>query len=65
MIVVSDTSPISNLLQIGQLRLLKSLFEEVIIPSSVDNEVNNLINFGIDLTECKSAQWIKSSNLRT
>ena len=39
MIVVSDTSPISALLKIGQVQLLKELFVEVIIPVAVQNEL--------------------------
>jgi predicted nucleic acid-binding protein len=39
MIVVSDTSPISNLLQIGDLDLLRLLFEEIVIPHDVFLEI--------------------------
>jgi uncharacterized protein len=39
MIVVSDTSPISALLKIGEVQLLKQLFGEVIIPVAVQNEL--------------------------
>ncbi len=39
MIVVSDTSCISNLYQIGQLSLLTKLFREILIPPSVFNEL--------------------------
>jgi hypothetical protein len=39
MIVVSDTSPISNLVQIDQSSLLQRLFGEVIIPPSVEREL--------------------------
>jgi predicted nucleic acid-binding protein len=39
MIVVSDTSPISNLLQIGDLDLLRQLFQEIIIPQDVFDEL--------------------------
>ena len=41
MIVVSDTSCISNLYQIGQLNLLTKLFREILIPPNVFNEFNN------------------------
>ena len=41
MIVVSDTSCISNLYQIGQLNLLTKLFREILIPPNVFNELNN------------------------
>lgn len=39
MIVVSDTSPISALLTIGQIELLSQLFGEVVIPIGVRNEL--------------------------
>ncbi|MDP4709711.1 MAG: hypothetical protein NWS63_00815 [Saprospiraceae bacterium] len=40
MLVISDTSPITNLIRIGQLELLKVLFEEVVIPQKVYEELN-------------------------
>lgn len=39
MIVVSDTSPLSYLHQIGRLFLLSSLYEDVIIPPAVADEL--------------------------
>lgn len=39
MLVVSDTSPITNLIQIGQLNLLRQLFHQVVIPQMVYNEL--------------------------
>lgn len=39
MIVVSDTSPITNLAAIGQLDLLPDLYQKVIIPSAVYREL--------------------------
>lgn len=49
MIVVSDTSCISNLYQIGQLNLLTKLFKEILITPFVFNELSifhadNLLN---------------------
>ncbi len=35
MIVVSDTSPITNLIKIGRLELLRDLFHQVVIPKEV------------------------------
>jgi hypothetical protein len=40
-IVVSDTSPISNLHQIGKLQILKHLHGEVIIPPAVERELRD------------------------
>lgn len=39
MIVVSDTSPITNLAAIGQLDLLEKLYTSIIIPQAVYNEM--------------------------
>lgn len=39
MIVVSDTSPVSNLIQIGKLDLLKQLYGNVFIPEGVYEEL--------------------------
>jgi len=39
MIVVSDTSCISNLLSVGQDSLLPRLFGEVLIPPAVEREL--------------------------
>lgn len=39
MIVVSDTSPISALLRIGEITLLSRLFDEVVIPLAVKDEL--------------------------
>ena len=39
MIVVSDTSPISNLLQIGEIDLLRRIFYKLVIPSEVLAEI--------------------------
>jgi len=39
MLIVSDTSPITNLIQIGQLDLLEQLFKQIIIPEKVFEEL--------------------------
>lgn len=39
MIVVSDTSPITNLIQIGSLELLNAVFGEIVIPKTVYDEL--------------------------
>ena len=40
MIVVSDTSPICYLLLIDQIMILQELYELVVIPEAVADEVN-------------------------
>ena len=42
MLIVSDTSPVTNLLQIGQLDLLRQLFGQVILPKTVYDELGEL-----------------------
>ncbi|MBK7935637.1 MAG: DUF3368 domain-containing protein [Lewinellaceae bacterium] len=59
MIVVSDTSPIANLLQIGHLNLLHEIFGEVFIPPAVHREIIALEKFGIDLLEFQKSDWIR------
>jgi hypothetical protein len=58
MIVVSDTSAISNLLVVGQLELIQRIYQQVVIPPAVDQEVRALQHFGIDLTAYTSATWL-------
>ena len=53
MIIVSDTSPISNLLVIGQLNILVQVFGEIIIPPKVYEEIKKLEDFGFDVHEIK------------
>jgi len=53
MIVVSDTSPVTSLLSIGRIGLLRSLFGTVVIPAAVRAE---LLRFHSDLPaflECR------------
>ena len=59
MIIVSDTSPIANLIQIGALHILHQLFGRVIIPPTVEREVLALKMFDIDLTEFEDSDWIE------
>ena len=62
MLIVSDTSPISNLIQIGQLDLLKQLFGQLIVPPAVDEEVRRLMDFGISVDDYDGASWISVRN---
>ena len=58
MIIVSDTSPVSNLLLIGRLELLRDLYQSVIVPKSVDEEIRLLNQFGKDISKYENADWI-------
>lgn len=58
MIVVSDTLPVSNLILIGRLELLRTLFNELLVPPAVHNEVLALKSLGKDVSLYDSASWI-------
>ena len=58
MIIVSDTSPISNLLVIGRLALLKQVYGNIVVPPAVMNEVIALERFGYDLSALRNSPWI-------
>jgi uncharacterized protein len=56
MLVVSDTSPITALLQIGQAGLLPALFDSVLIPPAVKDE---LLRFHSSLPDYLAVQAIQ------
>jgi hypothetical protein len=56
MLVVSDTSPITALLQIGQAGILSSLFGRVLIPPAVEDE---LLRFHHSLPDYLEIQTIQ------
>jgi len=60
MIVVSDTSPISNLLQIGEADLLRRLFRKIIIPDEVFTEICKIESHKEFLTK---QDWIETATL--
>jgi predicted nucleic acid-binding protein len=55
MIIVSDTSVITNLIQIEKLTILKELYTSVIIPTKVYFELTHYENQG---TILKKTEWI-------
>lgn len=59
MIIVSDTSPVANLILIGELLLLQKLFTEVVIPPAVDKEILALQSLNVDISVYKNSKWIK------
>lgn len=63
-IVVSDTSVISNLIQIDQLSILTRLFPQVFIPPAVFGEIMKLNNFNISTDEFTSALASKRIQLQ-
>src|SRR6185437_2006946 len=58
MIVVSDTSCISNFLFINELDLLQKIYSKIFIRLAVYNEILALEKSGKDLNYLKSREWI-------
>ena len=57
MIIVSDTTPLSELAKVGKLNLLRDVFSKVIIPQEVYNEVTTGTHPAVNLVQ--SADWIE------
>lgn len=60
MIVVSDTSPITNLAGIGQLDLLRQLYSNLIIPTAVYNEMVGVDKVVPGAVEVQTLPWIQT-----
>lgn len=59
MIIVSDTSPLTYLMQVGETLLLKELFDEVVIPPAVFDELNHMAGQKAALETFVQQGWIK------
>jgi len=62
MIVVSNTSPIFYLSTIGQLDLLRQLYNEVVIPTAVFNEITNVGNTDASASIVPTLSWVKTQS---
>lgn len=60
MIIISDTSPITNLAAIGQLDLLRRLYNVVIIPVAVHNEMVGIGKIVPGTEEVQTLSWIQT-----
>lgn len=63
MIVVSNTSPIFYLSSINQLDLLHQLYDEIVIPTAVLDEITNIGNTDISAAIVPTLNWIKSQSV--
>jgi len=61
--IVSDASPLINLSRIGELGLLRKLYEELIIPEAVWNEVVVDGAGQAGAAEVNAAKWIKTKKV--
>lgn len=60
MVVICDTSPLSALLRVGQLDILRHLFSKIFIPNAVYVELLELKSFGYDIKPIVSpSEWIE------
>jgi len=59
-IVVSDTSPITNLAAINQLNLLQQLYSHLIIPKAVYNEMVKVDQLVPGAVEVQTLRWIQT-----
>ncbi|MBH8574828.1 DUF3368 domain-containing protein [Nostocaceae cyanobacterium CENA369] len=60
MIIVSDTSPITNLAAIGQLDLLRQLYSNVTIPQAVYHEMVDVDRIVPGAVEVQQLSWIQT-----
>lgn len=60
MIVVSNTSPITNLAAVGQLDLLRQLYENILIPQAVYEELTSGGGQQPGATEVQTFAWIET-----
>lgn len=59
MIIVSNTSPISNLAKVGQLDLLQKLYQKILIPNAVYRELLDKRAGETVITAVQSATWLE------
>ena len=59
MVIVSDTSILSNFFQINKLDLLRLVFQQLTIPAKVADELKILSQFGHDITWLTTTTWIE------
>lgn len=63
MIIVCDTSPITNLAAIGQLDILRQLYVEIIIPTAVYNEMVKVDKVVPGAVEVQTLSWIQTQTV--
>lgn len=59
MIIVSDTSPLSNLALVDALFLLKEIYQTVVIPQAVADELSNAEGEDPRITAVLSLDWVE------
>jgi predicted nucleic acid-binding protein len=62
-IVISNTSPITNLAAIGRLSLLQDLYDTILIPEAVNQELRSGGDEIPGSTEVKTLSWIQTHSV--
>lgn len=62
MLIVSDTSPISNLLKINKLSLLRKIYQSIVIPEAVYRELIAAKSF--DITLQHTPDWVTVKSIK-
>lgn len=62
--VISDTSPIQYLHQAGLLDLLPALYDRLIVPSGVVDELNAGRELGVSLPDVRTLSWVEIREVR-
>ncbi len=63
MIVVSNTSPVSNLATVGQLNILQQIYGKIIIPVAVYNELTDPRAGDVVITAVQTSNWIETQQV--
>jgi predicted nucleic acid-binding protein len=58
MLIISDASPLICFIKINRLAILQQLFEKVIIPPIVYEEIQKIKPLGFSIDEFRQANWI-------
>lgn len=64
MIIVSNTSPISNLAKVGKLNLIQQLYETILIPGAVHEELLDERAGETVITAVQSATWLEIQSVQ-
>ncbi|NES87667.1 MAG: DUF3368 domain-containing protein [Moorea sp. SIO2B7] len=64
MIIISNTSPINNLAEIGQLNILQNIYNQIIIPKAVYNDLIHPGAGEIVINAVKNSDWIKVQSIQ-
>ena len=59
MLIISDTSPLMNLAVVGYLELLQQLYDTVIIPEAVWNELSALSSQHPEVATVQTLPWLE------